>query len=420
MGRSAGRAGLGPAPGGGPGPGAAVCVLLLARSRARPRRRLRPLRGRDGGDRPARARAGRAGCASAAGPRCSPTRWRSARPPDWRPRRSSRRCPARSAWSRCRRTCSPPRPSHRPPCSGCWRRVVGAVVPPVARRARLARRLAGALARAGGRARRGGPRRGDRLAGRGAGRGAAHRSARWSAAGRSGACRGCGRWRWPQWSGWSSLGWPVRQALRGWPPTDTVVVACDVGQGDALVLPTGPGPACSSTPARTSWRSTGASPAGHRRAAAGAAVAPGRRPRRRPGRRAERAARRRGRHRHASPADDRVRRPRPAGRPGRRASGPCSCPGDRRDVGGVERGGARRPTRPGPRPPRRPTTCRMVVRVTVARRRLLLTGDLGAEAEARLVASGRRPAGRRAEGAAPRQRRRRSRLPRRQRARGSR
>ncbi len=37
------------------------------------------------------------------------------------------------------------------------------------------------------------------------------------------------------------VGWPVRQAVRGWPPPDTVVVACDVGQGDALVLPTGPG-----------------------------------------------------------------------------------------------------------------------------------------------------------------------------------
>jgi competence protein ComEC len=39
------------------------------------------------------------------------------------------------------------------------------------------------------------------------------------------------------------LGWPLRQATRGWPPGDTVLVACDVGQGDALVLPTGPGQA---------------------------------------------------------------------------------------------------------------------------------------------------------------------------------
>ena len=37
------------------------------------------------------------------------------------------------------------------------------------------------------------------------------------------------------------IGWPLRQVGRGWPVADTVVVACDVGQGDALVLPTGPG-----------------------------------------------------------------------------------------------------------------------------------------------------------------------------------
>jgi competence protein ComEC len=36
-------------------------------------------------------------------------------------------------------------------------------------------------------------------------------------------------------------GWPVRQVLPVWPPPDTVLVACDVGQGDALVLPTAPG-----------------------------------------------------------------------------------------------------------------------------------------------------------------------------------
>jgi competence protein ComEC len=39
------------------------------------------------------------------------------------------------------------------------------------------------------------------------------------------------------------VGWPLRQVSRGWPLPDTVVVACDVGQGDALVLPTGPGEA---------------------------------------------------------------------------------------------------------------------------------------------------------------------------------
>lgn len=54
------------------------------------------------------------------------------------------------------------------------------------------------------------------------------------------------------------IGWPVRQAVRGWPPPGTVVVACDVGQGDALVLPTGPGRPCSWTRDRTSRPSTGA------------------------------------------------------------------------------------------------------------------------------------------------------------------
>ncbi len=37
------------------------------------------------------------------------------------------------------------------------------------------------------------------------------------------------------------VGWPLRQAVRGWPPPDTLAVVCDVGQGDAIVLPTGDG-----------------------------------------------------------------------------------------------------------------------------------------------------------------------------------
>jgi competence protein ComEC len=36
------------------------------------------------------------------------------------------------------------------------------------------------------------------------------------------------------------LGWPLRQSVRGWPLPETVAVVCDVGQGDAIVLPTGP------------------------------------------------------------------------------------------------------------------------------------------------------------------------------------
>lgn len=40
-----------------------------------------------------------------------------------------------------------------------------------------------------------------------------------------------------------ALGWPARQLADGWPVPGTVLVACDVGQGDALVLPTGDGAA---------------------------------------------------------------------------------------------------------------------------------------------------------------------------------
>ena len=36
---------------------------------------------------------------------------------------------------------------------------------------------------------------------------------------------------------------PVRAVVSGWPPRGWVLVACDVGQGDALVLPSGPGSA---------------------------------------------------------------------------------------------------------------------------------------------------------------------------------
>ena len=39
------------------------------------------------------------------------------------------------------------------------------------------------------------------------------------------------------------IGWPVRQAVPTWPPAAADLVACDVGQGDALVVPTAPGQA---------------------------------------------------------------------------------------------------------------------------------------------------------------------------------
>ncbi|MGY1746495.1 ComEC/Rec2 family competence protein [Blastococcus sp. SYSU D00695] len=58
-------------------------------------------------------------------------------------------------------------------------------------------------------------------------------------------------WRWPRLralalalvAGVVLVGWPLRQVTGGWPPPAAVLVACDVGQGDALVVPTGPGEA---------------------------------------------------------------------------------------------------------------------------------------------------------------------------------
>ena len=57
------------------------------------------------------------------------------------------------------------------------------------------------------------------------------------------ACCSC----WRSWSG---------RPTPGWPPDGWLMVACDVGQGDALVLRAGPGPASSSTPGPTRPRST--------------------------------------------------------------------------------------------------------------------------------------------------------------------
>ena len=37
------------------------------------------------------------------------------------------------------------------------------------------------------------------------------------------------------------VAWPVRQHVDGWPPAGAVLVACDVGQGDAFVVPVGAG-----------------------------------------------------------------------------------------------------------------------------------------------------------------------------------
>ncbi|MFP5369483.1 MAG: ComEC/Rec2 family competence protein, partial [Actinomycetes bacterium] len=59
---------------------------------------------------------------------------------------------------------------------------------------------------------------------------------------------GCLLWRFPRLrplalaalAGLVVMGWPLRQVVRGWPPADALVVACAVGQGDAVGVPTGP------------------------------------------------------------------------------------------------------------------------------------------------------------------------------------
>jgi competence protein ComEC len=183
------------------------------------------------------------------------------------------------------------------------------------------------------------------------------------------------------------LGWPVRQAVRGWPPSGTVAVACDVGQGDAFVLPTGPGagllidagPDVAAIDRCLDRLGVEALPlvlishldADHVGGLAGAlggrevgVVATG----------------------TLSPVDDRapdfadlVRK---AG--GRHV---VLVPGDRRTENGV------RVEVLAPAPDRATAAAEandlsLVVRVTVAGLRILFTGDLGAEAEARLVRDG--------------------------------
>jgi competence protein ComEC len=183
------------------------------------------------------------------------------------------------------------------------------------------------------------------------------------------------------------LGWPVRQAVRGWPPTGTVAVGCDVGQGDAFVLPTGPGagllvdagPDVGAVDRCLDRLGIDALPlvlishldADHVGGLAGAlggrvvgVVATG----------------------TLSPADERARafesRVRAAG--GERA---VLVPGDRRTVGGVTVEVL------APAPGRataaaEPNDLSLVVRVAVRGLTILFTGDLGSEAEARLAADG--------------------------------
>ena len=181
------------------------------------------------------------------------------------------------------------------------------------------------------------------------------------------------------------LGWPLRQTVRGWPPEQTVAVACDVGQGDALVLPAGPG---AGVLVDTGPEVGAVDPvprtARHRCPAAGPALAPRRRSRGRsggcPGDRDVGVVA----TATLSPADDRAgtldRLVRRAG-----ARRTVLVPGDRRGVGGVDVEVL------APDPARAtvsaaPNDLSMVARAAVRGVRVLLTGDLGADAESRLVA----------------------------------
>jgi competence protein ComEC len=183
------------------------------------------------------------------------------------------------------------------------------------------------------------------------------------------------------------VGWPVRQAVRGWPPTGTVAVGCDVGQGDAYVLPTGQGagvlvdagPDVGAVDRCLDRLGIDALPlvlishldADHVGGLAGALagrdvgiVATG----------------------TLSPADERVRG---FERLVRRAGGERAVllPGDRRTTGGV----AVEVLAPAPRratAAAEPNDLSLVVRATVDGLSILFTGDLGSEAEARLVADG--------------------------------
>ncbi len=183
------------------------------------------------------------------------------------------------------------------------------------------------------------------------------------------------------------LGWPLRQVNRGWPLAGTVAVACDVGQGDALVLPTGPGEAV-----LVDAGPDGALVAGcldrldvhrlplvllshldadHVAGLAGALA----------GRRVDEVA-----TGALAPTDDRVPRlEQVVAAAGARHV--VLAPGVRRAVGAAEIEVL------APDPGRavagaEPNDLSMVARVTVRGVRVLLTGDLGAEAEARLVADG--------------------------------
>jgi competence protein ComEC len=183
------------------------------------------------------------------------------------------------------------------------------------------------------------------------------------------------------------LGWPIRQTIRGWPMDGTVVVACDVGQGDALVLPAGSGagvlvdtgPDVSAVDRCLDRLGIGTLPlvllshldADHAGGLAGALA----------GRDVGVVA-----TATLSPADNRVGA---LDRLVRRSGGTRAVlvPGDRRTVGGV----AVEVLAPDPAratAAAAPNDLSMVARVTVHGVRVLFTGDLGADAEARLMRDG--------------------------------
>jgi competence protein ComEC len=183
------------------------------------------------------------------------------------------------------------------------------------------------------------------------------------------------------------LGLPLRQATVGWPPADAVLVACDVGQGDALVVPTGPGEAVlvdagpEVGPVDRCLDRLGVDvlplvllshlDADHVGGLAGAltgrtvgTIATG----------------------TLSPADDRVAvleaHARRAG-----ADREVLLPGDVRTVGGATFEVLAPPAEIATATAE-PNDLSLVVRVTHRGLRVLLTGDLGAEAEARVLARG--------------------------------
>ncbi|RBY94741.1 ComEC/Rec2 family competence protein [Blastococcus sp. TBT05-19] len=183
------------------------------------------------------------------------------------------------------------------------------------------------------------------------------------------------------------VGWPLRQPLDGWPVAGSVLVACDVGQGDALVLPLGDGagvlldagPEVGPVDACLDRLGIDELPlvllshldADHVGGLAGALT----------GRRVGVVA-----TGSLSPADDRAG---PVDALVRRAGGTREVlvPGDRRTAGEA----VLEVLAPSPRratAAAEPNDLSLVVRVTVRGLRILLTGDLGAEAEARLVRDG--------------------------------